>query len=600
MVAIKGKSYWTLEKRITLYTLVAVGVSLLLGFYFMFHSSYQQHKRHFVSYHLNQLRMTAEYCIVPIELRQPEAAGEFIEKIAAQKMVECVQLVTPDGSVWLSYPAGNTFLGAAFTTDSVQWAEEHLYVKADIRGMHAELLGYLYAKVNTSELRAFKQEQLWSSALLFVGCLLLCGIPLSAFLRSRLINPIIQLEHFLYEAVQNQTYYISDAPPRSSKEVRWLYERVAYILATIRLQLKELHQKQIDLEQQEGLYKALFDNELIGVLLVDLSENKILQSSPKAQEILNLKENDRQFSIFFAQRTVYETFMKELTHKGRVTPQEALLRVKQHKNLWGLIAAKKAGHNIAEVVVQDISDMKHNMTELQRLSDELDNFVYHASHELRAPLRSILGIVQLMELNPSPANVQEYVNHLRRSIERLDETIQLVIAVSETKAHNEAEPVDLEDLIRYSVEHYSYLNQDGRIDIRYEVKFRSEVVIDKFSLSLIVNNLLSNALKYADYTKPYPMVYITADVQDNNLILSIEDNGVGIPFEIQPHIFKMFYRGHERSEGAGLGLYIVKKVVSRLGGRILFASEPARGTTFYVRLPLTKAPLYDYESVAAQ
>lgn len=599
MVMIKSVSYWTLDKRITLYTLIAVGISLLLGFYFMLHGSYQQHKRHFAYYHLSQLRMTAEYCVAPVELGQPEAAAEFIEKIASLKSVDCVQLIGPDGTMWISEPAVNERMDE-LVKDSLLWVDDYLYAKADVRGMHGELLGYLYAKVNTDELRSFRKEQLWSSAILFVSCLLLCGIPLSAFLRSRLINPIIQLERSLYEAVQNRTYRIEDAPPRSSKEVRWLYRRVAYILTTIRRQLKELHQKQLDLERQEGLYKALFDNDLIGVLLVDLSENKILQSSPKAQEILNLKENDSLFSNFFAQRTVYESFVEELSGKGRVAPQEALLRVKQHKNLWGLIAAKKAGHNMAEVVVQDISDMKHNLNELQRLSDELDNFVYHASHELRAPLRSILGIIQLMEYNPSPGNVQQCVDHLKRSIERLDETIQLVIAVSETKAHNEVEPVDIEHLIRQSVEHYDYLNQDHRVDIRYEVKFESEVIIDKFSLSLIINNLLSNALKYADYGKPHPMVHISADLQDNNLILSVEDNGVGIPFDIQPHIFKMFYRGHERSEGAGLGLYIVKKVVSRLGGRILFVSEPGRSTTFYVRLPLARAPLHEYESLAAQ
>ncbi|WP_038031211.1 sensor histidine kinase [Thermonema rossianum] len=600
MIRIRKSRYWTLDKRITLYTLIAVGASLLLGFYFMFHGSYQQHKRHFVYYYLSQLRMTAEYCIAPIELGQPEAAKEFIEKIAALKAVKCVWLEAPDGTLWISAPAGCDFPGN-LSGDSLSWTEEYLHIRTEIRGIHGELLGYLRAGVSTEELRTFKEEQFWNSAILFISCLLLCGLPLSAFLRSRLIQPIVQLERSLYAAVQNRTYRIVDAPPRSSKEVRWLYRRVAYILSTIRRQLKELHQKQLDLERQEGLYKALFDNDLIGVLLVDLSNNKIVQSSPKAQEILNLKDNACHFAGFFAQRTVYESFVEELQSKGRVAPQEALLRVQQHKNLWGLIAAKKAGNNMAEVVVQDISDMKHNMNELQRLSDELDNFVYHASHELRAPLRSILGIVQLMEFNPSADNVQQCVGHLKRSIERLDETIQLVVAVSETQAHNnEAEPIDVETLIRQSIEHYDYLNQDQRVDIRYEVRFDTEVMIDKFSLSLIINNLLSNALKYADYAKPHPMVRIVAEVQDSNLILSIEDNGVGIPLKIQPHIFKMFYRGHERSEGAGLGLYIVKKVVSRLGGRILFVSEPGKSTTFYVRLPLAQAPFHEYESAAAQ
>jgi signal transduction histidine kinase len=108
---------------------------------------------------------------------------------------------------------------------------------------------------------------------------------------------------------------------------------------------------------------------------------------------------------------------------------------------------------------------------------------------------------------------------------------------------------------------------------------------DSYRISVIVNNIVSNAIKYRDTKKNDSRLEVTADVTSNELSLIFRDNGIGIPEEYLPRIFEMFYRATERSEGAGLGLYIVRETVEKLYGTIAVESHVGEGTTFRVTLP---------------
>ena len=108
---------------------------------------------------------------------------------------------------------------------------------------------------------------------------------------------------------------------------------------------------------------------------------------------------------------------------------------------------------------------------------------------------------------------------------------------------------------------------------------------DKQRLLIVLNNLLSNALRYHNHYIPKPYVSIHAQPNDNGYHISIKDNGIGMKSEHLDHIFEMFYRANEKKEGSGLGLHIVKEAVERMKGEITVSSEPNKGTTFELCLP---------------
>ena len=108
---------------------------------------------------------------------------------------------------------------------------------------------------------------------------------------------------------------------------------------------------------------------------------------------------------------------------------------------------------------------------------------------------------------------------------------------------------------------------------------------DPYRLSVILNNLISNAIKYHDPVKDTPMIRITGEIQKNNVTLSFEDNGIGIEERYQPKVFEMFFRATEKNKGAGLGLYIVKEAVDKLKGEVKIESVIGKGTCFRITIP---------------
>ena len=108
---------------------------------------------------------------------------------------------------------------------------------------------------------------------------------------------------------------------------------------------------------------------------------------------------------------------------------------------------------------------------------------------------------------------------------------------------------------------------------------------DRRRLLVILNNLISNSIKYADYNNKQPYVQVTVKCNAQQAIISVKDNGIGMSKKVQGHVFEMFYRASSLGAGSGLGLYIVKDVVNKLKGNIQVESEQHKGSTFVVTIP---------------
>jgi PAS domain S-box-containing protein len=242
--------------------------------------------------------------------------------------------------------------------------------------------------------------------------------------------------------------------------------------------------------------------------------------------------------------------------------------------------------NITESKLQ-ASKLKRTLNELEAKNFELDSFVYRTSHDLRSPLASILGLADIILKEQNIDNIQDCTLRIRDSVRRLDTTISSILEYSRNgNLDIQENDVDVELLWKQSLDTLKNMPQASGINFLYESDITSLIKMDSFRLGVIFNNLISNAIKYCDLDKPERYVKLTARRSVNGLQLVLKDNGLGVPKDHQLHIFNMFYRASDLSQGAGLGLYIVKQAVDKLGGVIFLDSEEGTGTTFTITIPL--------------
>jgi signal transduction histidine kinase len=231
---------------------------------------------------------------------------------------------------------------------------------------------------------------------------------------------------------------------------------------------------------------------------------------------------------------------------------------------------------------------------LRKINMELDNFVYSVSHNLRAPLMSVLGLVTIARMEDKEAKPGEHLfNMIEHSIHRLDDTLKEILDYSRNaRTETSITEVRLGDIFNDSLERLRYLKGFDRIAKQIRIDADVPIYSDGYRLSIIFQNLISNSIKYQDVEKLNSFIRIEAEVTPHEIRIGFSDNGVGIREEYLPKIFGMFFRATERSEGAGLGLYIVKESVNKLGGEISLDSTYNEGTTFNIRLPnLTPNPV---------
>lgn len=225
--------------------------------------------------------------------------------------------------------------------------------------------------------------------------------------------------------------------------------------------------------------------------------------------------------------------------------------------------------------------------ELTKVNQELDRFVYSVSHDLRSPLSSILGITNLARHAESKEQLIEYMKLIEGRIKVQDQFIREIIDYSRNeRTHIEREHIVFISLINEIIEALRFHPGSEAINFHIDDVNRTELVVDKTRLRIILSNLISNSIKYQDTAKPNRSINVSIKATGREHIISVVDNGIGIASEHVPKVFKMFYRASETSTGSGLGLFITQEAVDKIGGTISVESKIGEGTVFTVRIPL--------------
>lgn len=238
-----------------------------------------------------------------------------------------------------------------------------------------------------------------------------------------------------------------------------------------------------------------------------------------------------------------------------------------------------------------LEQQAHLNIAFQELSDrnfELDQLVYKTSHDIRSPLTSILGLVNLMRIEGVPEHLQEYVARIQSSIGRLDNFVSSMLNHAKVSRQEIAsEPVVLKALVQQCLENFAYSENYQKVKIHIQEQGEAVFRSDALRLSIIFNNIISNAFKYANLDQQESFLHISIQHLPQEVIIRFRDNGLGIETDYLERVFDMFFRAHEKAaDGSGLGLYIVKQSVEKLGGSIEIESKVMQGTCISLHLPM--------------
>ena len=224
--------------------------------------------------------------------------------------------------------------------------------------------------------------------------------------------------------------------------------------------------------------------------------------------------------------------------------------------------------------------------QLKKVNRELDNFLYSTAHDLRSPLSSLLGLINLMRHENKQDQLVIYLDMLEKSINRSDAFIGQIVSFSKNKRMDiHVQKLEMPHLVSEVFESQKFLSGNERIRKDVIINERVPLYSDLSRVTILFNNLISNAIRYADFKRNNCFIKINILVNESEAVIEFIDNGVGIAPEHMDKIFNMFYRANVNSPGSGLGLFIFKETINKLKGFASVESELGVGTKFFIRIP---------------
>jgi two-component system sensor histidine kinase UhpB len=279
-----------------------------------------------------------------------------------------------------------------------------------------------------------------------------------------------------------------------------------------------------------------------------------------------------------------EEKLKPFSYSTRILYKNGTVRyVYSH----GKYVFDKSGKPIRQIgILQDVTETKKMEEELKILNKELETFIYRASHDLRGPLSSIIGLTNVSKAEIRDEASKKYFRMVEASAQKLDATlISLVQSMTMRDMIVNMEEIDFDELIRETLAQLKYHEGFSKIEITVKNTVDEVFRSNRLILTSIFQNLIQNAVKYQNYhiNQAYLKIYISR--KSNGVEIIFDDNGIGVDDHLQGKIFDMYFRGTSSISGSGLGLYIVKIGIEKLKGNIHFKSVKGSGTRFTVFLP---------------
>jgi PAS domain S-box-containing protein len=365
---------------------------------------------------------------------------------------------------------------------------------------------------------------------------------------------------------------------------------------------QELKQSKETVKQNNDLLKTIFDSSLDAIFLIENQSQKVVDCNAAALTLFKLPNKEtietKCIHQLIHQKLSLQALAKirsNIKNTGKWTDELQFVSL-EGGIFWGNVAISTISTQDEQfllVRIADISEKKKSEmqlqaqnTELKKLNEALDRFVYSASHDLRAPISSILGLINIAKEENNVKQLHYYLELKEKSLRKLDTFITDILDHSRnTRMEIKKETIDFEDIVQSIFSNYSYSEHSENIEKTLKIVGSQVFVSDAYRLKIILNNLISNAIRYCNPRNEHPFIKVEIEMDAQKSFITISDNGIGIEEQYIERIFEMFFRATTAKTGSGLGLYIVKEAIEKLEGTIQVTSQINVGTTFKLMIP---------------
>ena len=294
-------------------------------------------------------------------------------------------------------------------------------------------------------------------------------------------------------------------------------------------------------------------------------------------------EDDQQIDIIKLKDAIKEF--------GTITNYEQHLITKNKTSIpvscsFSHIKNKNLNSGFILLIVKDISFLKKTEDDLRNRNKELNTFIYRASHDLKGPLASMMGLLNLIDIDENDIkSAKKYINLIKESALKLNGVVSELLDLGRITATEYLfEEIKVAEFIDNILNDLKFLPEFQDINVTIDNNQKDSFVSEPRILKSVLQNLIENSIKYRR-TDTESYLKIVINDAETGVNIKLEDNGIGIEEEIQSKVFNMFFRGHIESSGSGLGLYIVKTGLEKINGNIHLDSVLDQGSTFYISIP---------------
>ena len=350
-----------------------------------------------------------------------------------------------------------------------------------------------------------------------------------------------------------------------------------------------------EIRRREERFRQLFGQIQVGMAIIN-TKFEILEVNTALCDISKYHRKELvngSFLTLFG-KTTGEEFKSHIKNNSNNQATnyhlECKLKLKTGKSAYVILKIIKLdsseelkGQLLCQVI--DINDRKVAEDQLNVRNSELNNFVYKVSHDLRAPLLSVKGLINLLRIEDSPEIQAGYIGMIEDRVEKLDGFIRDILSHSKNlNTEVSISEIDLKEIIEACFAQMQYHANAHRIEKKVVVK-GTKFYSDNQRLQEILRNLISNAVIYCAMNRVQSFVNVTVQCKLNTCTIIVEDNGLGIKKAYLDKIFQMFYRANDLVDGTGIGLYIVQQSIHKLGGEVNVESKLNSGTKFTLTIP---------------
>ncbi len=343
-----------------------------------------------------------------------------------------------------------------------------------------------------------------------------------------------------------------------------------------------INEKKIQIIQDE--YLSLLNNPFVGIFKADFKKSRIVVLNEKAKQVFELVTNDQiLLRSLFASKDLYQQFLNILSKDKRI--EDFIFQLKSGSVLekWISISCSYTeSTGLIEGIVSNVTHNNEKAVETQKLKAQLNNFLYHASHDLRSPLTSILGLTNLARLENTPTGIKLYTNLIDDRVKHLDGILHELVSI----VYNNSSPVRNEEIdiaqIVDSINHEVKV-QNPSFQLNIKIKKIVGFYSDGARIRTILKNLILHSIKhkFPDDFKLRILIRVIGD--SSRMKITFRDNATIVTEDSKKYLFTEFYRSSESSTGSGLSLFIVKSMITTLLGKI--SAETDNLTCFTIELP---------------